>query len=87
MYGRSAGGPVTFLGVAWNGSREAMQDFVERHGLSFQSLVDVGGEVFGRYGVPYQPAWVFIDERGTATRVQGRLDEEALRTYIDDLVN
>lgn len=77
---------MTFLGVAWNGSREAMQAFVERHGLTFPSLVDVAGGVFGRFGVPFQPAWVFIDERGTATRVQGSLDEESLQTYIDELV-
>lgn len=77
---------MTFLGVAWNGSREAMQAFVERHGLTFPSLVDVAGDVFGRFGVPFQPAWVFIDERGTATRIQGSLDEESLQTYIDELV-
>lgn len=77
---------MTFLGVAWNGSREAMQDFVDRHGLSFPSLVDVSGEVFGRYGVPYQPAWMFIDDRGAGTRVLGSLDSSSLQKYLDDLV-
>lgn len=86
MYGRPSGGPVTFLGVAWNGSRQSMQGFVDRHGLTFPSLIDLEGEIFGRYGVPFQPAWVFIDARGTATRVQGSLDAESLQSYIDELI-
>lgn len=78
---------MTFIGVAWNGSREAMQAFVERHGLSFPNIVDPGGEVFARYGVPSQPAWVFIDADGGATRVQGSLDDQELVAYIDAIVN
>lgn len=78
---------MTFLGVAWNGSREAMQDFIDRHGLTFPSLMDVSGEVFGRYGVPYQPAWMFIDDRGEGTRVQGSLDSASLQGYLEELVS
>lgn len=63
-----------------------MEEFVARHGLTFPSLVDESGEIFGRFGVPYQPAWVFIDGRGQRTRVQGSLDDAALRSYITDLV-
>lgn len=76
---------MTFLGVAWNGSRQAMQDFVDRHGLTFPSLVDVSGDVFGRYDVPQQPAWVFIDDSGVATRVLGSLGASELQGYIDEL--
>ena len=77
---------MTFLGVAWNGSRQSMQDFVDRHSLSFPSLVDMEGDVFGRYNVPSQPAWVFIDDQGQVTRVLGSLNASTLQGYIDDLV-
>lgn len=77
---------MTFIGVAWNGSRDAMQAFVERHGLTFPNIVDPSGEVFARYGVPSQPAWVFIDADGGSTRVQGSLDDQELIAYIDAIV-
>jgi len=76
---------VTFLGVAWNGSREAMEDFVARHNLTFPSMVDVAGDVFGQYDVPLQPAWVFINDQGEVTRVLGSLDSSSLQAYLDDL--
>lgn len=63
-----------------------MQAFVERHGLTFPNIVDPSGEVFARYGVPSQPAWVFIDAEGRITRVQGRLDDQGLRANIDAIV-
>lgn len=77
---------MTFIGVAWNGSRDAMQAFVERHDLTFPNVVDPGGELFARYGVPSQPAWVFIDGDGETTRVQGSLDDRELTAYIDAIV-
>ncbi len=77
---------MTFLGVAWNGSRQSMQDFVDRHGLTFPSLVDIDGEVFGRYNVPSQPAWAFIDDQGQATTVLGSLSASTLEGYVSQLV-
>lgn len=62
-----------------------MEDFVGRHNLSFPSLVDISGEVFGRYEIPFQPAWVFIDDQGETTKVLGSLGAASLQQYIDDL--
>ena len=76
---------MTFLGVAWNGSRESMEDFVALHDLTFPSLVDVAGDVFARYDVPQQPAWVFINDQGEVTRVLGSLDSSSLQGYLNDL--
>jgi hypothetical protein len=63
-----------------------MLAFVERHGLTFPSVVDRPGEIFAKYGVPYQPAWVFVAGDGTLMRFQGSLDGEALKSYLDALV-
>jgi hypothetical protein len=63
-----------------------MRAFVERHELTFPSVVDRPGEIFAEYGVPYQPAWVFLASDGTLTRFQGSLDAEALKSYLDALV-
>jgi hypothetical protein len=49
-------------------------------------VVDRPGEIFAEYGVPYQPAWVFLASDGTLTRFQGSLDAEALKSYLDALV-
>lgn len=60
--------------------------FVVRHRITFPSIVDREGEVFARYGVPYQPAWVFIARDGTWVTVQGSLDRESLAPYVEELV-
>ena len=86
-FGLAGSASVTVLGVAWNGSRQAMEDFVDRHNLSFPSLVDMSGEVFGRYGIPFQPAWIFLDDQGEMTRVLGSLGAASLQQYINDLTS
>jgi peroxiredoxin len=63
-----------------------MRDFIERHEITFPSLLDDSGNVFARYGIPYQPAWVFIDANGSVTKVQGSLDRESLEPLIADLI-
>lgn len=64
-----------------------MLDFISRHGLTFPSLRDVAGDVFARYDVPFQPAWVFVDADGKVTKVQGSLDAESLVPLIDELLS
>ncbi len=66
------------VGVAWNGSDESMVEFQERHGLSFPSIRDETGELYARFGVPGQPAWVFIGAGGTLDRYIGALPEDRL---------
>ncbi len=74
-----------FLGVAWSGTSDAMLGFIERHGLTFPTIVDQLGEVYLRYEVPYQPAWVFIDGEGNHRRVMGALDAQGLRDNIESI--
>ena len=63
-----------------------MRAFVERHSITFPSVVDRPGAIFAEFGVPYQPAWVFIDADGTTTRFQGSLGEDELRVRLDELI-
>lgn len=73
------------LGVAWNGSAEAMNDFVTRHGITFSNVSDNDGNIFAQFGVSYQPAWVFITQRGEVTTHLGALDEVSLEEKLQQL--
>lgn len=76
---------MMFLGVAWSGSSDAMLEFIRRHGLTFSTIADQSGDVYLRFQVPYQPAWVFIDAQGNSRRVMGTLDAAGLQTNIESI--
>lgn len=78
-------GDVTVLGVAWNGTTQAMNDFEARHGLTFTSVNDADGKIFEQFGVPIQPAWVFISQDGSMTTRLGAIDEVSLETELQKL--
>lgn len=63
-----------------------MLDFIDRHDVTFPSVVDRPGSIFAEYGVPYQPAWVFIAADGTVTKFQGSLEGSTLAVYLDGLI-
>lgn len=73
---------VGIYGVAWSGDDSSYGGFVDRHGLTFPNLDDTAGEVFRRYGVPSQPAWVFVDRAGTVTVSTGALGEADLERAL-----
>jgi hypothetical protein len=62
-----------------------MQDFEDRHGVTFPSLRDDDGSLFASFGVSYQPAWVFVASDGGAELVLGALDEDELAGRLDAL--
>jgi hypothetical protein len=68
-------------------STEAMQRFVDEYALAFPQAVSEDGSLWARFGVPYQPAWVFVDDDGRATVIQGALPEDELRTLLDELAS
>lgn len=73
------------IGVAWNGSTADMQDFVDRHGVTFPTLVDDDGSLFAHFEVPYQPAFVFVAADGSVEGNLGSMDAEALSERLDEL--
>ena len=76
---------ATVLGVAWNGTTQAMSDFETRHGLTFTSVNDADGKIFEQFGIPIQPAWVFISQDGSTTTRLGAIDEASLEAELQKL--
>ncbi len=62
-----------------------MVDFERRHGVTFPSMRDGDGSLFARFGVPGQPAWVFIDRAGKVSTKLGSLEEDQLAARLDQL--
>lgn len=62
-----------------------MNAFIERHGLTFSSVNDGPGDVFARFGVSGQPAWVFVDAAGGTKRVLGSLSGSQLDELIREI--
>jgi thiol-disulfide isomerase/thioredoxin len=78
---------VDIIGVASRDDVSAMQAFVDEHGLDdIVHLADGEGQVWQRFGVVAQPAWVFIDgETGRAERVLGTIPEATLVERLEAL--
>lgn len=63
-----------------------MADFIQTHGLdTFRHIDDANEALFAHFGVPYQPAWVFIDSKGNGVRVFGAVPEQDLISFLEDL--
>ena len=81
------GDRVTFVGVPGHDSDDAHEAFVEEHGLDeITHVVDEDGSLWARFGITYQPAWVFVDDDGTSQVVAGGLYDE-LDARVQDLVD
>jgi hypothetical protein len=78
---------VTFLGIPALDGDGAMLDFVDRHGLErMPQAVDDDGDLWARFGVRVQPAWIFVAPDGTTQTVLGALYDQALFDRIDDFL-
>ena len=69
---------MQFVGVAWYGDDASFQGFVDKYSLTFPQISDNPGDVFNRFGVPYQPAMAIIDAAGTVKVSLGAVEESAL---------
>ena len=74
------------LGVAWTGSEESYQGFVDQHGLTFPQINDDPGEVFARFDVAFQPALVIVKADGSLETVAGAVDESLLDQIISESI-
>ena len=74
------------VGVAWAGDTGTYQGFVDKYRLSFPQGVDTQGELFAHFGVPGQPAWVFVGRDGKATTHLGALEPAELTAAFDRLL-
>ena len=63
-----------------------MSRFVDEFGLgSFDHVNDADERLFLHFGIPYQPAWVFIAPDGETVTVNGAILEDELERILDDL--
>jgi len=67
-------------------SAEAMQGFVDAFSLGFPQAVSEDGSLWARFGVAYQPAWVFVNDDGGAQVVPGSIPERDLKEILDQLI-
>lgn len=72
------------VGVAWTGSEGDFEDFVGRHGLTFPSLSDAPGEIFGRFEIPYQPAFAMVRPDGRVETLLGSADDTVIDMIVRD---
>ncbi len=75
---------ANFVGVAWTGSDDSFQGFIDEHGLTFPQISDDPGEVFNRFGISYQPALVVVKTDGSTELVAGAVDGDLLDQIISE---
>lgn len=76
---------VTFIGVAGRDSESAMLEFVEGRGVGgFPQINDVDGTIWRRFGVTYQPTFVFLRSNGSSETFRS-LSQSEIQEQIDFL--
>jgi thiol-disulfide isomerase/thioredoxin len=64
---------VTFVGIAAKADVGQMLNFVSKYDLNFTNLNDADASLWARYGVPWQPAYVFYRADGSSTFINNLL--------------
>lgn len=77
---------MQFVGVAWYGSDDAFQGFIDKHGLTFPQVSDDAGDIYDRFEIPAQPALVIIDANGTEQQLFGAVESDVLDGLISDVL-
>ena len=80
---------VDFVAPAWRSTFELTKARAEQLFLSGQIIwgLDEEEEIFGLYGVPYQPVTVLIAADGTVVEAwDGLRAEEEIRASLDELI-
>ncbi len=79
---------MAFIGVAGRDDTGPMASFVSDYDVgAFPHIADVSGEIWERYGVLGQPAFVFIDDDGSDDVYLGALGADGLTGRVDALLS
>ncbi len=76
---------MQFVGVAWTGSDDDFQRFIDKYSLSFPNISDDPGEVFAHFGVISQPALVIVDSTGATQEISGAVEPELLDSILTNV--
>ena len=80
-------GQVDFVGVAGRSDLNNVKEFITSFDVEeFPHLYDPDGEIWARYGVSSQPAWVFIDSNGEPQRAFGVLGTSVLDDEVQRIL-
>lgn len=80
------GDKVNFVGVAWTGTDDSYQGFVDEHGLTFPQIQDDPGDVFSRFDIAFQPAFVIVKADGSIETLAGAPDDALLTQIISESI-
>jgi hypothetical protein len=75
------------VGVAWSGSPSDYEAFVARYGLTIPSLDDTAGQIYGRFAIPYQPAYALISADGEVETMLGSASAEIIDMMISGMLS
>ena len=75
---------ANFYGVAWTGSDDSFQGFIDKHGLTFPQISDNPGQVFSRFDVAFQPAFAIVKADGSIESIAGVIDDSLLDQIISE---
>ena len=70
--------------MAWTGSDDDFQGFIDKHDLTFPQISDDPGDVFNRFGISYQPAIVVVGTDGSTELIAGAVGDELLEQIINE---
>lgn len=73
------------VGVGWSGEELIYRDFISEGGLTFPQIDDTLGDVYGRFGIPYQPAVVFVSPDGSTETVLGEITASHIERFVRSL--
>jgi thiol-disulfide isomerase/thioredoxin len=81
------GEQINFIGVAAQGSASEMVAFTAETGVTgFPHLADLDSSIWAHFGVPYQPAYVFVAASGEATLSVGSRSVSELEAELLELI-
>ena len=70
--------------MAWTGSDDDFQGFIDKHGLTFPQISEGPGDVFNRFGISYQPANVDVGTDGSTELIAGAVGDELLEQIVNE---
>lgn len=72
--------------MAWTGSDDDFQGFIDDHGLTFPQISDDPGAIFSRFDVAYQPAMVIVKTDGSIESIAGAVNGDLLDQIISEAI-
>ena len=78
---------VDFVGVAGRSDFNSVEEFITTFAVEeFPHVYDPDGEIWARYAVSSQPAWIFINSKGESQRAFGVLGDTALHDEVQKIL-